>query len=129
MLCKLLIIGTGKLSFRHTPSLYGETHPVTVDGRQGAEIYILPEGSAPPSADPLLRDAIVYLTFVHETGHALGLDHTANFEDIMYGFQFGGDIPAYFGRYRRLLQRRSDIARHSGLSDGDRKALQSVLAR
>jgi hypothetical protein len=110
-------------------SLYGETHTVTVDGRRGAEIYILPEGRAPPSGDPLLRDAIVYLTFVHETGHALGLDHTANFADIMYSFQFGGDIPAYFARYRNLLGQRSDIARHSGLSQGDRKALQTVLAQ
>jgi hypothetical protein len=109
--------------------LYGETRPVIVDGRPGAEIYILPEGNGPAGADALLRDAIVYLTFVHEAGHALGLPHTANFEDIMYSFQFGGDIAAYFDRYRRLLRVRSDIARHSGLSDGDRKALRELLAR
>lgn len=110
-------------------SLYGETRPVTVDGQRGAEIYVLPEGNAAPSADPLLRDTIVYLTFVHETGHALGLVHTTDFADIMYSFQSGGDIAAYFDRYRRLLGKRSDIALHSGLSDGDRKALRAVLAR
>lgn len=108
-------------------SLYGETRPVTVDGKPGAEIYILPEGTSGHSADPLLRDAIVFLTFVHETGHALGLRHTANFEDIMYSFQYGGDIPAYFDRYRRLLSKRADIAAHSGLSEGDRRALELTL--
>jgi hypothetical protein len=107
-------------------SLYGETRPVTVDGNQGAEIYILPQTDAARSTDPLLRDTIVYLTFVHETGHALGLSHTANFADIMYSFQYGGDIAAYFNRYRRLLNKRSDIALHSGLSDGDRTALRAI---
>lgn len=108
-------------------SLYGETRPILVDGERGAEIYILPQ--ARPSADPLLRDTIVFLTFVHETGHALGLNHTARFEDIMYSFQYGGDITEYFDRYRRLLKQRPDIARHSGLSDGDRTALRSVLPK
>jgi predicted Zn-dependent protease len=71
----------------------------------------------------LLRDAIVYLTCLHETGHALGLEHTANFSDIMYSFQYGGDIPEYFARYRRLLKSRADIPKHSGMSDADRKRL------
>jgi predicted Zn-dependent protease len=73
-----------------------------------------------------MRDAIVYLTCVHETGHALGLRHTAEFADIMYSFQYGGDIPAYFERYRRLLGKRDDIALHSGVSDADRAALRGL---
>jgi hypothetical protein len=109
-------------------SLYGETRPVLVDGHEGAQIYILPGANTSQVTDPLLRDTIVFLTFVHETGHALGLIHTANFEDIMYSFQYGGDIGAYFNRYRRLLNTRRDIALHSGLSEGDREALRSVLA-
>jgi hypothetical protein len=110
-------------------NLYGETQPIIVDGKRGAEIYILPQANATRATDPLLRDTIVFLTFVHETGHALGLSHTADFADIMYSFQYGGDISAYFNRYRRLLGKRSDIALHSGLSDGDRAALHQLLTQ
>ena len=111
------------------PGLYGETRGVMVDGKPGAELFILPGTNASRQKDPLLRDTIVFLTFVHETGHALGLRHTANFEDIMYSFQYGGDIDAYFDRYRRLITARADIARHSGLSDGDRLALQALFPK
>jgi hypothetical protein len=108
-------------------SLYGETRPVTVDGQHGAEVYILPGANATRATAPLIRDTIIFLTFVHETGHALGLSHTSNFADIMYTFQYGGDIDEYFARYRRQLKQRSDIALHSGLSDGDRQALSLAI--
>ncbi|MES1260669.1 MAG: matrixin family metalloprotease [Acidobacteriota bacterium] len=115
-------------------SLYGETEPVTVDGRRGAVIFVLPDTSmlgpeiaAATRADPLLRDSIVYLTCLHESGHALGLAHTAAFADIMYSFRYGGDIVGYFGRYRRLLQSRADMPKHSGISDGDRVALKAAV--
>jgi hypothetical protein len=101
--------------------LYGEARPIVVNGIRGAAVYVLP----PPEnrSDPLLRDTIVYLTCLHETGHALGLQHTAAFADIMYSFQFGGDIPEYFGRYRRLLSARGDIRKHAGMSADDRKKI------
>jgi hypothetical protein len=105
--------------------LYGETQPVDVDGKQGAVIYVLPDTEARP--DRLLRDAIVYLTCLHESGHALGLKHTAHFADIMYSFQYGGDLVEYFDRYRRLLKTRADIPAHSGISDADRAALRSLF--
>jgi len=108
-----------------TSNLYGETEPIMVEGKRGANIYVLP--SVAPGADPLLRDAIVYLTCLHESGHALGLAHTRAFADIMYSFQYGGDITAYFGRYRMLLKTRADIAAHSGISDADRTALRLAL--
>lgn len=108
-----------------TSSLYGETQPTMVDGKRGANVYVLP--SVAPGADPLLRHAIVYLTCLHESGHALGLAHTRNFADIMYSFQYGGDITAYFQRYRVLLKTRADIAAHSGISDADRAALRLAL--
>jgi hypothetical protein len=45
----------------------------------------------------------------------------------MYSFQFGGDIPEYFGRYRRLLMARADIRKHSGMSEADRQHLAAVF--
>ena len=107
--------------------LYGETEPIFVEGKRGANIYVLP--SVAPGADQLLRDAIVYLTCLHESGHAFGLPHTRNFADIMYSFQYGGDISAYFGRYRDLLKTRVDIAAHSGISDADRVAFRAALVQ
>jgi len=106
--------------------LYGEARPITVNGKRGAEVFVLP---APfeTGGDLLMRDAIVYLTCLHESGHALGLAHTAAFEDIMYSFQYGGDIPEYFGRYRRRLRTRADIQNNSGISEADRKHLASAL--
>jgi hypothetical protein len=116
--------------------LYGEAQPVVVDGKRGANVYVLPDTNqlgpdiaAAAAKDPLLRDAIVYLTCLHETGHALGLQHTAAFPDIMYSFQFGGDIPEYFGRYRRKLSARGDIERNAGMSVQDQMRLAAVLAR
>jgi hypothetical protein len=114
--------------------LYGEARPILVDDVRGAEVYVLPDLSAmgpdistAARMDPLLRDAIVYLTCLHESGHALGLAHTDAFADIMYSFGFGGDIPEYFGRYRRLLKSRADIANHAGMSTQDQARLQQVL--
>ena len=116
--------------------LYGEAQPILVDGKRGANVYVLPDTAqlGPDIAreaakDPLLREAIVYLTCLHETGHALGLAHTAAFADIMYSFQFGGDIPDYFGRYRRKLTTRADIERNGGMSVQDQMRLAAALAR
>ncbi|HMD49507.1 MAG TPA: hypothetical protein VKG79_10435 [Bryobacteraceae bacterium] len=107
--------------------LYGETRRVEVEGKPGAEVYVLPAPLG-PGDDRLMRDAIVYLTCLHETGHALGLPHTAAFEDIMYSFQYGGDIAEYFGRYRRELTTREEIRKNSGMSDADRKRLRQIVA-
>ena len=107
--------------------LYGEARPILVEGVRGAEVYVLPPPSGSYGSDLLLRDTIVYLTCLHETGHALGLSHTAEFADIMYSFQFGGDIEEYFGRYRRQLHSRADILKYSGASEADRQRLLELL--
>jgi hypothetical protein len=105
---------------------YGEMRSLLVNGQVGAAVYIRPDTTslgadihALATSDPLFRDTVVYLTCVHELGHAFGLQHTADFRDIMYSFQYGGDFVEYFSRYRRQLKSRDDIARMSGMSEGD----------
>jgi hypothetical protein len=112
---------------------FGEMQRIEVGGKPGAIVNVAPIVSSGPAystlvrKDPLLRDVIVYLTCVHEIGHAIGLRHTSNFDDIMYSFQYGGDLVEYFQRYRRNLRSRGDISRFSGLSAGDIAVLKSIF--
>ena len=115
---------------------YGEMRPLDVGGRRGAAVYIRPDTTAlgpdiseRARLDTLFRDTVVYLTCVHELGHALGLSHTAEFEDIMYFFGFGGDIREFFDRYRRRLKARDDIRAASALSAGDLAQLSALYNR
>ncbi len=101
--------------------MYGET--------RGGDVYVRPSIAPPAGRDSLLRDAVVYLTCLHESGHALGLPHTAAFDDIMYNFQYGGDLVEYFARYRRKLGKREDIRSHSGLSEPDRARLREIYGK
>src|SRR4029078_2013392 len=113
--------------------VYGEMRPLTVDGHPGAAVYIQPDVAAQGGEiarraqdDPLLRDSIVYLTCLHELGHALGLQHTRDFRDIMYFFGYGGDVVEFFGRYRAQIRSREDIAKVTGLSPGDVQRLRTL---
>jgi hypothetical protein len=108
-----------------TGGLYGETVGIDVNGRRGSQIYIV--NTTQGIKDDLLRDTIVYLTCLHESGHALGLEHTNQFADIMFYFGYGGDITEYFGRYRRKLTVREDIRKNSGLSPADLEHLKEKL--
>jgi hypothetical protein len=114
---------------------FGEMERLVVGGRPGAAVYIRPDMASfgPDIArrareDSLFRDTIVYLTCVHELGHALGLVHTRDFRDVMYFFGYGGDVGEFFGHYRRQIQTRSDIGTVSGLSAGDLAQLRGLYS-
>ncbi len=96
--------------------LYGEMRARMVDGRRAADVFVQPDTEAlgldiaqRARLDPLFRDTVVYLTCVHELGHAFGLGHTSAFADIMYSFQYGGDFVDYFMRFREQLEVWDDI--------------------
>jgi hypothetical protein len=114
---------------------YGEMLALEVAGKRGAAVFVRPDTQAlgpiiarRAAGDSLFRETIVYLTCLHELGHALGLPHTDDFADIMYAFGFGGDIEEYFMRYRRRVSSRADIADQSGLSAADRDFVRSLYS-
>ena len=106
---------------------------IVVGDRQGAEVLVRPDTTAlssdiadAASSDPLFRDTVVYLTCLHEIGYAIGLSHTAHYDDIMFFFGHGGNIVKFFRRYQDKLTRREDIASVSGLSTTDVSRLREI---
>lgn len=116
-----------RVRFAQADGIYGETAP-RIDRATGfigsAEILIA--GGIP--GDEIHQRIVVYLTALHELGHALGLPHTDAFEDIMYSFRRPDDGARYFGAYRRRLRSSEDIGsdRATGLSPADVAALRSL---
>lgn len=113
--------------------LYGEARAIEVQGKPGAELNIRCDLKAlgkkiseQGARDRLYRDTVIYLTCLHELGHAIGLPHTRSFNDIMYSFEYGGNVAEYFARYRRKLKHRDDIPLVSGLSAEDDRRLASL---
>ena len=89
-----------------------------------AEVYVASDAGR----DALERQIIVYLTALHEIGHALGMDHTVDITSIMYLFREPGDGNKFFGAYRRKLKIADDIgsATATGLSAADVVTLRAL---
>ncbi|HEV3138903.1 MAG TPA: matrixin family metalloprotease [Vicinamibacterales bacterium] len=119
-----------RVRFLPSDANYGETLP-RIDRRTGliasADVAI----NADVAGDAVTRQIVVYLTALHELGHALGLPHTDEFSDIMYRFQHPDDGERYFGAYRKKLRGIGDIGSSSatGLSPADIAALHRLYDR
>ena len=92
-----------------------------------AEVVI----AADADGDALDRQIVVYLTALHELGHALGLSHSADIADIMYLFRQPGDGERFFGTYRKRLRSADDIGstRAPGMSAEDVRVLRALYDR
>ena len=116
-----------RVGFARADGIYGEAAP-RIDRATGtitsAEVLIT--GDVP--GDPLQQHIVLYLTALHELGHALGLPHTAAFDDIMYSFRRPDDGERYFGAYGRKLRSAEEIGtdRATGLSAADLTALRAL---
>jgi len=120
-----------RVRFPRSHGEFGETMP-RIDPRTGvivaAEVTIANDTAG---EDRLTQRIVIYLTALHELGHALGLRHTDTFADIMYRFQHPDDGEKYFGAYRRKLRSPDDVGspQVSGLSPNDLAALRELYGR
>jgi hypothetical protein len=119
--------GAIRVFFVRSDTNYGETAP-HVDPRTGllASADVAINSDVP--ADGLDAHIVVYLTALHELGHALGLPHSDTFSAIMYRFRRADDGERYFGAYRRRLRSADDIGspRATGLADEDIEMLRRL---
>jgi len=116
--------------FATADGIYGEAAP-RIDRTTGfiGSADVLIAGGIP--GDALQQRIVIYLTALHELGHALGLPHTAEFDDIMYSFRRPDDGERYFGAYRRRLRSAADIGTDgaTGMSPADVAALRALYDR
>ena len=116
-----------RVRFVRSDQSFGETMPY-LDDRTGrivrADVVVTTERPG----DQTYKMLVVYLTALHEVGHALGLPHTDDFGTIMYQFRRPTDPDRYFLAYRRLIDSTQDIGgeKATGLGPADRAALHRL---
>jgi hypothetical protein len=106
---------------------YGMTE-ARPDPRSGLLTHAEVVVAADADGDALDHQIVVYLTALHELGHAIGLSHSSDIADIMYLFRQPGDGERFFGAYRRRLRSADDIGseRATGLSADDARSLRAL---
>ena len=113
-------------------NVYGEARP-RVDRPTGAivEADVHINADLAGFGDRMDQRIILYLTALHELGHALGLPHTDDFSTIMYSFRRPDDGERYFGAYRQRLRSELDVgaATATGLAPADIVALRALYGR
>ena len=120
-----------RVRFARSRGEYGETRPRVDPGSgmiRSADVVITTDTGGD---DPMTQRIVLYLTALHELGHALGLRHTDNFSDIMYSFRRTDDGDRYFAAYRRRLRSSDDVGSTaaSGLSPNDLVAARELYRR
>ena len=112
---------------------FGEMQPMLVRGHRGATIRVRSPHHHIESffgrrhtTDPLFRDAIIYLSCLHELGHALGLTHSERFGDVMFDFTIRERAVSFFKQYRNSLSTHDEIRLNTGLSPNDRHRIRTL---
>jgi matrixin len=119
-----------RIFFVQSDTNYGEAAP-RVDPSTGfiarADVAI---NAAVPD-NPMDARIIVYLTALHELGHALGLAHSDTFSAIMYRFRRADDGVRYFGAYRSKVRSLDEVGlpTATGLDPEDVTAFRNLYAR
>jgi hypothetical protein len=118
-----------RVHFVNDRSRYGETAPFV--NRTGTIVSADVAINSSTDGDAVQQSIVLYLTALHELGHALGLAHTSDFGDMMYAFRRPGDGGRYFAAFRRKAPSIADIgsARATGLSQDDLVALRSLYGQ